>query len=66
VIVHSGGPAWASVPKPPGKHYFGAGSHSTTDVNGLSVLYRRKVEIMFKLSYEQAENLARLMKEHDL
>jgi len=25
-----------------------------------------KVEIMFKLSYEQAENLARLMKGHDL
>ena len=32
----------------------------------VSVFTDGKVEIMFKLSYEQAENLARLMKGHDL
>jgi hypothetical protein len=32
----------------------------------VSVFTEGKVEIMFKLSYEQAENLARLMKGHDL
>lgn len=32
----------------------------------VSVLTDGKVEIMFKLSYGQAQNLARLMKGHDL
>jgi hypothetical protein len=32
----------------------------------VSVFTDGKVEIMFKLTYEQAENLARLMKGHDL
>lgn len=32
----------------------------------VSVFTDGKLEIMFKLSYEQAENLARLMKGHDL
>jgi hypothetical protein len=32
----------------------------------VSVFTDGNVEIMFKLSYEQAENLARLMKGHDL
>jgi hypothetical protein len=32
----------------------------------VSVFTDGKVEIMFKLTYSQAENLARLMKGHDL